>query len=666
MTNARQGGKMKKISVALIIFSLLLMYNLIFAGEGETSAGFLKLGVGARSLAMGGAVTSYTTGVQSLFWNPGGLGWLEGTEALFMHREHFQSIRYENVGFAFGKNTLGFGFSLKGLYLGDIEERIEPSENPLSIMNSYFITPSLSFAKSIEPLFSLGTNIKLIYQQIGEDNASSFAMDAGLSIKSGIEGLRFGCALSDLGSRVQFSNDGYSLPSRIRGGTSYSLFEERINISLDVVKPFREDLEYCFGFEGIIMERFSLRTGYRTGLQNSGNTDNLAGFSAGCGFIIMDLDVDYAFSSYGVLGPAHTFSLSYIFGRTKGVREEEEKRIALELQKRARITAETFYEQGVENEKAGRYEGALKNFDMALIWDPTYADASKHIGTLKKKMTEKEVNDHITKGIAEFKSINYLEAVSEFGLALDIEPENKIAKEWLRSAFEALVRIQMEKIKLKKETMEKITRYFEVGLSHFSKGNYSEAIKEWNKVLMLDPTHTQASDYIAKARNEIKKEVTETLERVDNYITEGKWYFALNEVNRIISFEPDNNEAQERRKKIRKKLTELSKQHAKRGIELFKKGEYNEAATELKIALNFNTKNITADKYLVKIKSRKKTKVSGADVNELYMKGISAYTKENYSIAISYWERVLELDPNHSNAERNIKRAKEKLKVYKK
>ncbi len=655
---------MHKICISIIVVTIALFFCIsLHADTGETSAGFLSLGVGARSLGMGGAVTSHSSGVQSLFWNPGGLGWLKGTEALFMHSEHFESIRHENFGLAFGKNSLGIGFSIKALHLGGIEERTAPSASPLSMMNAYSFAPSLSLAKSFNTSLAIGTNLKLVYQQIGEDNATAFASDIGVAARVGIEGLNVGISLDNIGTKVQFINESYPLPARIRTGISYAPFDGHMTVALDAVKPFHEDLEFCAGIEGILLERFALRTGYRSGLANSGN---FAGLSAGTGFRILDVNVDYAFSSFGVLGQTHTFSVSYIFGRSETAKKKTELQIAEELKRRARMTAQTFYQQGISQERRERYDDALKSYDIALIWDPTYEEALNRIESLRKRMENMQVNEYLTKGITEYKNFNYMEALSEFGLVLEIDPGNDLATEWIRTASDALVKVHIERMMLTAEQKEKISSHFSRGLDYFSKKNFGKAIESWNKVLAIDPANAEAQLYIGNARERITEQIKASLKKVDTYIAQKKWHQAYTEVQFILRFDPKNSEALSKKKTIRKNLTELSKQHTRTGIQLFNQERYNEAGTEFRIALNLNANNVTADQYLSKIKSRQTERVSEAAINELYLKGVNAYTRENFKLAISYWEQVLELDQAHGNAKRNIKRAKEKLKVSKK
>ncbi len=647
---------MRKSVIIIILLPIMLL-----ADAGETGASFLNLDVGASAIAMGGAITALGTGVHSLFWNPGGLGWLNGSEVTVMHMEHFQSIRFENLGYAIGFNSVGIGFSLKGLHLGGMEERTGPSATPLSTFGAYFIAPSLSLAKSFGNHFSLGTNIKLIYQSIDEYNAITFGDDIGISARNIIGGLGIGFTVTNFGTQIKFTSSSFSLPTRVRGGVSYSLLKERVTFAFDAAKPLDGDLQYCVGAEGKINENITLRAGYKSGLQDCGN---LAGIASGVGFELGSLNIDYAFSLYGVLGLTHSFSISYVFGRKEEIAEDQKQKIEDELQKRARLTAETFYNQGVMQQNEGKFEEALRSFDVALIWLPSYEEALQAVELLKKKIKEREINEHLTRGIAEFRYGRYIEAIAEFGTVLELDNVNAQAKAWFKAASDALIKVHMERIKFEKEIKDKISQYLNDGVEKFSKKEYKEAIQEWNKIFSFDPNHAEALTYIAKAKLQIKEQIKESLKKVDNYISEQKFIAALNEVDRILRLESDET-AVLKRNEIKKRLRTLSAEHTQKGIMFYKQKKFGSAETEFKMAINYDSSNKTAKDYLAKIKPGKK-EVSGGDIEDLYMKGVTAYTQEKYQLAVFYWKRVLEIDPRHANAKRNIERAEEKLKIYKK
>jgi len=634
---------------------------LLSGAPGATSASFLNLGTDARTIGLAGAGMSWSRGTSALYSNPSGLAGWTGTEAAFSHVEHFQSIRYENLAWAKGKGDLGYGFALKGLYLTDLEERTGPSENPISTFGAYFLAPSLSLAKNLASGLGCGANLKLVYQGIGDDHAVAFGADLGLVFRTE-GGFSVGAAFDNLGTKSRFVDESYSLPMRVRGGLGIAPPRSRVRFAADLGYNLAEGLEIDLGVEAAVTDRLSVRTGYTSGLKDNGG---LAGLNAGLGVAVGDLDVDYAFRAYGVLGLSHHFSLTYNFGRIRKTLSAEERRILEELERRSRLTAQTFYQQGLNRERQGNFEDALRNYDIALVWDPGNADALKASEAAKRALKEQQFADHLAQGTAEFKNGNYFEAAAIFGAALEADPASELAKGWLKAATEALVKAQAEKIKLAEEQKKRLTGFLQAGLGFYTRQDYARAIAEWNKALAISPKNQEALDYINRAREKIRKQSEEQLIKANNYAAQEDWLQAISELNRILAADPQNQAALAKREEVRKKTRFVSADRTRSGIAFYKEGKYGPAETEFKLALSYDETNITAQEYMAKIAGRRKPPET-QDVSDLYMKGINAYTEEKYQLALFYWKRVLEIDPANVNAKRNAARAEEKLKVYKK
>jgi len=61
---------------------------------GTTAGEFLKIGVGSRATAMGGAFVAVSNDVSSLYWNPAGIAKLEKNEILTSHSSFRLPFRY--------------------------------------------------------------------------------------------------------------------------------------------------------------------------------------------------------------------------------------------------------------------------------------------------------------------------------------------------------------------------------------------------------------------------------------------------------------------------------------------------------------------------------------------------------------------------------------------
>src|ERR1035437_7225708 len=83
----------------VILVSLMLWAGAGFCA-GTTSANFLKIGVGARNVAMG-ETGATEKGVDSADWNPAGLAVIGSPVAGFTHSQQFDDITFEHLSFAY-------------------------------------------------------------------------------------------------------------------------------------------------------------------------------------------------------------------------------------------------------------------------------------------------------------------------------------------------------------------------------------------------------------------------------------------------------------------------------------------------------------------------------------------------------------------------------------
>src|SRR5262245_49352629 len=83
------------------VVALALMAGVISSGwaasGGTTGAEILKIGVGARAIAMGEAYTAMADDVSSLYWNPAGLALMQERTASFMYNQMVRDMSYQNA-----------------------------------------------------------------------------------------------------------------------------------------------------------------------------------------------------------------------------------------------------------------------------------------------------------------------------------------------------------------------------------------------------------------------------------------------------------------------------------------------------------------------------------------------------------------------------------------
>jgi len=243
---------MKRFGIALSL--LIALVNPLFT-QSEAGAIFLLIAPGARAGGMGEAQVAVANDAYASYWNPAGLGFLEGSELAMMHVNWLPGLAddlyYEFLAFRKKYPTLGtVGGHLIFLNLG---EQIRTSEtgDELGTFTSYMTAFSLSYGALISSNKSFGINTKISYQHLVEIGAGSergkgtsvdFGFDLGYMHKEWLlPNLTLGLNLSNLGPKVSFIDPDQAdpQPTNLAIGLNYALVNgefNKLNIVYDIDK----------------------------------------------------------------------------------------------------------------------------------------------------------------------------------------------------------------------------------------------------------------------------------------------------------------------------------------------------------------------------------------------------------------------------------------------
>ena len=233
---------MKRLGITLSLLTVLI--NPIFA-QSEAGAIFLLIAPGARAGGMGEAQVAVANDAYASYWNPAGLGFLEGQELAMMHVNWLPGLAddlyYEFFGFRKSYPTLGtIGGHLIFLNLG---EQIRTSEtgDELGTFTSYMTSFAMSYSALISPTKSFGLNARVFYQHLVEMGAGSekgkgtsmdFGFDFGYMQKEWLlPNLTLGLNLSNLGPKVAFIDPDQAdpQPTNLTLGLKYDLVKSEFN-----------------------------------------------------------------------------------------------------------------------------------------------------------------------------------------------------------------------------------------------------------------------------------------------------------------------------------------------------------------------------------------------------------------------------------------------------
>jgi hypothetical protein len=328
------------LSITLALAGVLLAPRLpaqqLIRNYGEERAAttvlpFLKIGVGARAEGMAQAFVGVADDVSALYWNPGGLGRMEGGAVSFSHLEWPAEISYDYLGVVqrLGKR-LSVGLAYAQLKTDEMAVTTEthPQGNGRTF---YFIDQSVQATGCLRMTdqFSVGLSLKYVREDLDDVSMAGFLGDIGTYYRTGWRDLSVAVSLSNFGGQFRpegshvppGSADGRAVeydeaspPTLFRIGSAVTVLERddhRLLCSGQINHPVDNAENYLLGLEYGWMERFFARGGWKF---NAGEESWTLG--AGLDFKLNGLGVvlDLSYSDFGILSESKRTSAEFNWG----------------------------------------------------------------------------------------------------------------------------------------------------------------------------------------------------------------------------------------------------------------------------------------------------------------------------------------------------------------
>ncbi len=328
---------MKKIKNKVIILILISGFTgLCQAGEmgrGGYAGAFLRMGLGARAMGMGGGSVAVINEYSS-YYNPAGLVFLKGKyvsstynsmsldRSLFslLYAQSFENEKEEarNIRAGFSGGVISAGVSnIDGRDLNGIHTQMYSTSE-----NCFFF----SFALMPSPFFSVGLSGKVLYYRLPEvtwdDGALSstgFGFDFGVMVKPK-KHLTLGIAIKDVMAKYNWDTQNVyeqgvqtvdTFLVRFRAGAAYDSLFNRITLTFDIEKIEYFPVSFYTGVEFKLIDYLTLRSGLRNG-------DVTFGFGTELNVLDRKMFFDYGYVSEPVApGNIHIFTWSLCLGGSK-------------------------------------------------------------------------------------------------------------------------------------------------------------------------------------------------------------------------------------------------------------------------------------------------------------------------------------------------------------
>ncbi len=315
----------------LVLLGLFLLSTVVIAGEnkyaGTTGKHALRITIGARQAAMGGAFVGLADDINTFSLNPAGLALLEHKtiSANFAQWLVESSHNFASFGIPWGRGTVAFGllyFDQGSVRKADNTGFFLTNNSRASAYDFSFVT---GYAHPVKlPLFGksyLGINGRIFLQSLGDKNFNSIHLDIG-ALKFLTNSLSLGGSITNIGTDMNetFSAVGSTgatdlAPITGRLGLGWkALTGERFDLNLAgdllMYKPVtKESMRFNLGGEGVLYDVLALRAGYKIG-------EDKGGLGLGFGVNVGDVNLDYAYVDYSDINATHRFTGTMTFGGT--------------------------------------------------------------------------------------------------------------------------------------------------------------------------------------------------------------------------------------------------------------------------------------------------------------------------------------------------------------
>lgn len=311
---------------------------------GTTAAQFLKIGAGARAIALGGAYTALSKDILSVYWNPAGLSRVPGTgEATFNHSEWLADTDYDFAAVSFNAGNIGsFGFHVISFRTPDQPVRtVRDPGGTGQVWNASSISLGVTFAKNLTDRFSIGITGKYVQESIFNVDAIGAAFDLGVLYDTPFKNLTLGASITNFGTKMrlggrdlffnnnplteagsvdqvpsEYRTDDFEMPLSLRFGLAWrAVHTENITVTAlaDGNQP-NDNSEYLnSGLEVAIKNVLFLRGGYKALFLD----DSEQGLTLGAGLrydaVGTNVKLDFAWADYGRLNNVKfvTFAIRY-------------------------------------------------------------------------------------------------------------------------------------------------------------------------------------------------------------------------------------------------------------------------------------------------------------------------------------------------------------------
>jgi len=191
----------------------------------------------------------------------------------------------------------------------------------------------------------------------------------------------------------------------------------------------------------------------------------------------------------------------------------------------------------------------------------------------------------------------------------------------------------------------------------FQNENYAAAIEVWDKLLKMNPEDRRFANLIDITKNLITDKTTnEMFERADQFIKDGDYKSALNELEKILAVRPYDGKARSLYNNAKSNVVDVrTKKHYDQADSYMKEKQYDLAIAEWKKVLDIDGSQEAASRYIASAVKEK--------MGATYGEAKQAYERGDYIMARDYYNKILADNPTDIDVKTMLSRLDEVVKV---
>lgn len=305
---------------------------------GISAYQFLKIGAGARGVAIGESFIAFSNDASSLYWNPAGMVQFTQTEVFASHTNYVLDINHDVAGAVYHTSSSdAFGISLTSLSTKDMEQTTEAQPFGTGRFFKYGdMAFGLSYARRMTDQFSFGVTVRYVTETLDMLKMNGIMTDLGTYYWTGVGSSRFAVVISNFGPDVAPSGQvteyngnvvnsfqQFAPPTQFKFGfamDAYKSEDQTATVAAAWLHPNDNTESLNLGVEWQWHETFFLRAGAKRaigqavfGTDQTGTGDITLGMGAATPVAGLKFGFDYAYTDFGLLGSVHRVSVNLAY-----------------------------------------------------------------------------------------------------------------------------------------------------------------------------------------------------------------------------------------------------------------------------------------------------------------------------------------------------------------